>query len=58
MAATGGDSASLRRAEYPSVEDQLKAAYLARQGDTSMQEELDARITEIREKYPKSDECL
>ena len=56
-AAAGGYSA-LRKAEYPSVEDQLEAAYKARHGDESMQAELDARITEVRQKYPKTDECL
>jgi hypothetical protein len=55
---TAGGYAALRKAEYPSVEDQLEAAYMARQGDESRQAELDARITQIREKYPKTDECL
>ena len=52
------DLADLRKAEYPSVEQQLEAAYEARQGDDTRQKELDARITEIREKYPKSDDSL
>jgi hypothetical protein len=50
--------AALRKAEYPSVEEQLEAAYEARQGDPSHQQELDARITKIREKYPRTDESL
>lgn len=58
VTAAGADYATLRRAEYPGVTDQLEAAYKARQGDASMQDELDAKITEIREKYPKADECL
>jgi hypothetical protein len=52
------DLADLRKAEYPGIEEQLEAAYEARQGDDTRQKELDARITEIREKYPKSDESL
>jgi hypothetical protein len=50
--------AAMRRAEYPSAGDQLDAAYKARQGDNSEQQELDQRITEIKNKYPKSDEEL
>jgi hypothetical protein len=53
-----GDLADLRKAEYPSIEEQLEAAYEARQGNDTRQQELDARITEIREKYPKADESL
>ena len=48
--------AAMRRAEYPGIEDQLDAAYKARQGDPTEQQALDARITEIKEKYPKSDD--
>ena len=43
----------MRRAEYPSVEDQLDAAFKARQGDDTEQLELDNRIAEIKHKYPK-----
>lgn len=50
--------AAMRRTEYPSVEDQLDAAYKARQGDDTEQREIDARITEVKSKYPKSDEEL
>ena len=53
-----GDLSALRKAEYPSVEEQLQAAYEARQGDATHQQELDARITMIRDKYPKKDENL
>lgn len=56
--ATAGDYAAMRKAEYPGVREQLEAAYEARQGDDSHQRELDAKITEIREKYPKSDDNL
>ena len=47
--------AAMRRSEYPSIEDQLDAAWKARRGDTSEQEELDNRIEQIKNKYPKSD---
>lgn len=50
--------AAMRRAEYPSVGDQLDAAYKARQGNDAQQKELDSLITEIKNKYPKSDEEL
>lgn len=50
--------AAMRRAEYPSVGDQLDAAYEARQGNDAQQKELDALITEVKHKYPKSDEEL
>jgi predicted lipid-binding transport protein (Tim44 family) len=49
--------AEMRRAEYPSVEEQLEAAYEARQGDDSRQREIDERIRAVKEKYPKSEEC-
>lgn len=50
--------ASLRRAEYPSVGAQLDAAYKARQGNDAEQIEIDKLIRKIKEKYPKSVECL
>lgn len=50
------DLAELRRAEYPSVGDQLDAAYKARHGDTSAQERVDAKIKEVKEKYQKPGE--
>lgn len=50
--------AEMRKAEYPSVGDQLEAAYLARQGDDSKQIEIDEQIRRVKEKYPKVEECL
>jgi len=50
--------AAMRRSEYPSIEDQLDAAYKARHGDSTEQEELDKRIEQIKNKYPKSDDAL
>lgn len=50
--------AAMRRAEYPSVEDQLDAAFKARHGDPGEQIEIDKKIEEIKSKYPKSDEQL
>lgn len=50
--------AAMRRLEYPSIEEQLDAAFKARRGDTSEQEELDDRIEQIKNKYPKSDDEL
>ena len=50
--------AAMRRSEYPSVEDQLDAAFKARRGDDTEQQELDNRIEEIKNKYPKSDDAL
>ena len=51
--------ASMRAAAYPSVEEQLDAAYRARQGDNSMQLEIDERIRRAKEQYPKSeDKCF
>jgi len=49
--------ASLRRAEYPSAGEQLDAAYQARQGNNAMQLEVDEKIRQVREKYPKTDVC-
>jgi hypothetical protein len=50
--------AALRRAEYPSIGEQLDAAYQARQGNDAKQIEIDRQIREIKEKYPKTDECM
>ena len=49
--------AAMRRAEYPSVEDQLDAAWKARHGDETGQQ-LDKQIEEIRNRYPGSDSQL
>jgi hypothetical protein len=48
------DHAALRRKEYPSVGDQLGAAYNARHGDDTDQIRLDEQIRKVKEKYPKS----
>ena len=50
--------AAMRHAEYPSVEEQLDAAYQARQGDNTRQLEEDEKIRRVKEKFPKSDECV
>ena len=50
--------ATLRRMEYPSVGEQLEAAYQARQGNSAKQNEIDEKIRLVREKYPKTDECM
>ncbi len=54
------DHTAQRLREYPSVGDQLGAAYNARQGDFADQVRLDEQIRKIKEKYPKrkSDEHL
>ena len=52
------DHAAQRLKEYPSVGDQLDAAYNARQVDHSEQMRLDHQISMIKEKYPKSDDSL
>lgn len=50
--------AAMRRAEYPSVGDQLDAAYQARQGDNTKQLEIDAEILRVKEHYPKGGPCM
>ena len=50
--------AAMRRSQYPSIEEQLDAAFKARHGDTAEQEALDNRIQQTKEKYPKSDDGL
>lgn len=52
------DYAGLRRKEYPSVGDQLDAAYKVRHGDNSEQISIDAEIAEVKARYPKTDVCL
>lgn len=52
------DHAAQRAREYPSVGDQLDAAYKARHGDDNDQVRLDAMIKQVKDKYPKSDEAL
>jgi hypothetical protein len=55
---TGKNYASLRRAEYPGVGDQLDAAYKARQGNDAEQIAIDGMISKVKDKYPKSLDCL
>ena len=50
--------AAMRRTEYPSIEEQLDAAYQARQGNNTRQLEVDEKIRHVKEKYPKTDECV
>lgn len=54
----GKTYASMRRAEYPSVGNQLDAAYKARRGNDAEQIEIDEVIRKVKDKYPKSVECL
>ena len=55
---TDKNYASMRSSEYPSVGDQLDAAYKARQGNDEEQNAIDGMISKVKEKYPKSLECL
>jgi hypothetical protein len=55
---TGKNYASMRSAEYPSVGDQLDAAYKARQGNDAEQIAIDGLISKVKDKYPNSVECL
>jgi hypothetical protein len=57
LPAADQDYAELRRLEYPSVGDQLDAAYKVRHGDNSQQIEIDAGIAEVKARYPKSEVC-
>ena len=50
--------AAMRRMEYPSIREQLDAAYQARQGNNAKQFEVDEKIRRVREKYPKTDESV
>jgi len=54
----GKNHASMRIAEYPSVGDQLDAAYKARQGNDAEQIAIDGLISKVKDKYPKSADCL
>lgn len=47
------DYAAIRWYEYPAFEDQLDALYWMRQGVMEPIEEIDRRIKEVKEKYPK-----
>lgn len=44
---------NLRKAQYPSIGDQLDAAFKARNGDTAQQEEIDAKIACVKASFPK-----
>lgn len=44
---------ALRIGEYPSIGDQMDAAFKARQGDNSQQLEIDSAIAIVKAKYPK-----
>mgnify|MGYP006921296315 CR=1 FL=1 len=48
---------ALRHANYPSIGDQLDALYKARHGDPGPLEEVDAKIAEVKARYPKPGEC-
>ena len=50
--------AAMRRAEYPSIGEQLEAAYEARQGNPGPQQDVDEKIRRVREKYPKTENCF
>jgi len=50
--------AAMRRADYPSVEEQLDAAYQARQGNDAKQLEVDEKIRRVKEHYPKGIVCF
>jgi hypothetical protein len=54
----GKNYSSMRRSEYPSVGDQLDAAYKARQGNDAEQIAIDELISKVKDKYPKSVDCL
>lgn len=47
------DYAGIRWYEYPTFEDQLDALYWMRQGVMEPIQEIDRRIKEVKEKYPK-----
>lgn len=53
-----GNYATLRRAEYPAIGDQLDAAYKVRLGDDAEQIKIDELIHIVKEKYPKPMEDL
>lgn len=48
---------ALRHANYPSIGEQLDALYKARHGDPSDLIEIDAKIAEVKMRYPKPGEC-
>lgn len=50
--------AAMRRAEYPTVGDQLEAMYEARQGNNAKLDAVDEKIRLVRDKYPREEECV
>lgn len=52
------DYKALRAMSYPSVEDQLQAMFLARQGDTSLLEDLDDLMKNVNSQYPSDMEPM
>ena len=48
------DYAQVRWYSYPSIEEQLGALYWMRQGIMEPIQEIDKKITEVKEKYPKN----
>lgn len=51
------DYAAKRLLEYPSVGDQLDAAYKARQGNSVEQNHQDAIIADVKARHPNPGEC-
>ena len=52
------DYRAKRLMEYPSVGDQLDAAYKARQGNSVEQHHLDSMIADVKDRYPKPGDCV
>jgi len=44
---------ALRKEAYPSIGDQLDAAFKARMGDTTDQDAIDAAIRAVKARYPR-----
>ena len=49
------DYAQVRWYSYPSIEEQLDALYWMRQGITEPIQEIDRKIVEIKQSYPKTE---
>lgn len=52
------DYREMRKTLYPKLHDQMDAAYWARQGNTTQQEEIDAAILEVKNSIPKDTEPM
>ena len=52
------DYREMRKSLYPKLHDQMDAAYWARQGNTTLQEEIDAAILEVKNTIPKDIEPM